>query len=111
MTGYKIDREYWSKFSFNEQMGNIGSEVGRSIKAYRQGNEKRCTGAMERALDLFDATIELLAAEKSYRLKEVLRAREQYLRLFYDGTFADDADAIDRYFMQYAIAARNVSGR
>ncbi len=40
------------------------------------------------------------------RLKEVLRAKDQYLRLFFDGTFDKDAEAIEGYFMQYALAAR-----
>jgi hypothetical protein len=36
----------------------------------------------------------------------VLRAREEFLRLFFDGTFENDADKIERYFMDYAFAAR-----
>ena len=105
---YCIDRQRWAKLNILDQMGNIGSEVGRPISAYRAGNMKRTNAAIDRALDLFDATIEVLAAQKSYRLREVLRARDQYTRLFFDSTFEDDADNIERYFMQFAIAARNV---
>jgi hypothetical protein len=42
----------------------------------------------------------------SYRLKEVLRARDEFLRLFSDDTFDHDAAKIDRYFMNFAFSAR-----
>jgi hypothetical protein len=90
-----------------EQMGNIYSEVGRSFNAKQQNKQQDCEQAVIRALDLFDATVEGLVVKKSPRTKEVLRAKDQYLHAIYDlhtdsKTFAD----IDRYFMQYAIAAR-----
>jgi len=104
---YQIDRERWAKMTINEQMGNIGSEVGRAITARRSGNKVREDRAIDRAIDLFSATVEVLAGTRySYRLKEVLRAREEFLRLFFDDTFDSDADKIERYFMNYAFAAR-----
>ena len=104
---YQVDRERWAKMTINEQMGNIGSEVGRAIIAYRTGNKDRVDRAIDRAVDLFSATVEALVGTKhSYRLREVLRAREEFLRLFFDGTFESDADKIERYFMNYAFAAR-----
>ena len=107
MSNFQIDRAEWKKFGLLEQMANIGSEVGRAIKARRTGREERLAGAIERALDLFAATTIQLAASRSYRLKEVLRARDEFLRLFYDGTFEDDAEALERYFTQFAVAVRN----
>lgn len=109
MTDYQINRDRWARMSIQEQMGNIGSEVGRSISAKRSGDNERLNNAIDRALDLFDATTELLVKAKSPRSKEVLRARDQYLSLFFGGTF-DDADNIENYFMQYAIAARLARG-
>ena len=107
MDSYKFDRARWAQLSFYEQMGNIGSEVGRAIIAHRNGNEVRETRAIDRAIDLFSASVEVLAGtEYAYRLKEVLRARNEFLRLFFDGTFEDDADNIDRYFTYFAVAAR-----
>ncbi|MCL2883699.1 MAG: hypothetical protein FWF30_04455 [Coriobacteriia bacterium] len=103
---YMMDRARWGQLTFYEQMGNIGAEVGRAIKARRTGREERLAGAIDRALDLFSATTEQLVAEKSPRLKEVLRARNEFLRLFYDDTFDTDADAIERYFTLFAVAAR-----
>ena len=107
MGEYKFDRERWARLTFNEQMGNIGAEVGRAIIAHREGKPERETRAIDRAIDLFSATAEvLIGTEYSYRLKEVLRARDEFLRLFFDGTFDTDADNIDRYFMYFAFAAR-----
>jgi hypothetical protein len=103
-----MDRVRWAKLSFNEQMGNIGSEVGRAIIAHRAGKQSREDRAIDRAIDLFSATAEALAGtEFSYRLKEVLRARDEFLKLFFDGTFEVDADNIERYFMSFAFLARS----
>ena len=107
MSEYQFDRTRWAQLTYNEQMGNIGSEVGRAIISHRNGNIARETRAIDRAIDLFSATVEVLVGTKySYRLKEALRARDEFLRLFFDGTFENDADNIERYFMYFAFAAR-----
>ena len=107
MSGPRMDRERWAKLTIFEQMGNIGSEVGRAINARRSGNAERLKGAINRALDLFSATVEVLLKDKNqaHRAKEVLRARDLFLALFYDDRF-DEADKIEDYFMQFAIVAR-----
>ena len=107
MGEYRYDRARWKQLTFCEQMGNIGSEVGRAIIAHRNGDDARETRAIDRAIDLFSATIDAQINTKySYRLKEVLRSRDEFLRLFYDGTFEEDADNIERYFMNFACLAR-----
>ena len=108
MSSYRVDRTKWAKMNIFEQMGNIGSEVGRAIAAKKRDDTTGRDGAINRAIDLFDATAENLAQQKSPRLKEVLRARDQFLSLFFADNFAD-AEAIENYFMQFALAAR--SGR
>ena len=95
----------WQKFSSLEQMGNIGSEVGRSIKAYRNNDTRAFEGALCRALDLFAMTAKTHAKTHPHRVKEILRAKEEYLRLFYDDNF-QDAEKIESYFMNFAYAAR-----
>jgi hypothetical protein len=107
MSNYQVNRERWSQMTIEEQMGNIGSEVGRSINAWRAHDTDRFDGALNRALDLFDATTEQLISQHSPRVKEVLRSRDQYLSLFFDDTFQRDAAQIENYFMQYALAARS----
>ena len=107
MDEYRFDRTRWAQLTFDEQMGNIGSEVGRAIIAHRNENAVRKIRAIDRAIDLFSAMAEVLAGTKySYRLKEVLRSRDEFLRLFFDGTFDNDADKIERYFMFFAFTAR-----
>jgi hypothetical protein len=106
MSSYAVDRERWSKLDILQQMGNISSEVGRSISAKKRGDDERSDAAVDRAIDLFDATVECLVAKKSHRVSEVLRAREQYLNLFFCNTFDADAGKIESYFMNFAVAAR-----
>jgi len=107
MSNYQVDRERWAQLSIFEQMGNVGSEVGRAISSWRAGKKDYAQGAIDRGLDLLDATAEVWARQKSPRTREILRARECFVALFYGGSFDQDADALERYFMQFALAARN----
>ncbi len=97
---YTVDRERWNRLSIFDQLGNIGSEVGRTLRLKREGKDFQ--GALIRALDLFDATTEPLIQQKSHRSKEVLRARDQFLLAL----FERDDPSIEKWFMQFAIAAR-----
>jgi hypothetical protein len=106
MNSYRVDRRRWATMTIFEQMGNIGSEVGRSISAKRAGNTERFEGSLARALDLFEATIEVMINLKSPRVREVLIARDQFLNLFYGDAPEGDDQKIENYFMQFAIAAR-----
>ena len=104
---YAVDRKQRAKLSFIDQMGNISSEVGRSFNARRQGQAAKEKLAMIRALDLFDATIDNLIANKSVRSREVLRSKDQYLSALLSPVYDKEAGAsIEKYFMQYAIASR-----
>src|SRR5581483_4791327 len=100
---YSINRTKWAQLDIFNQMGNIYSEVGRSFKSSGSDREQ----AMIRAIDLFDATSESLAKTKSPKLKEVLRAKEEYLNLV---TSSDqkqsEIDSLESYFMHFAIASR-----
>jgi len=87
-----------------EQMGNIGSEVGRALAAKRSGDEPRMRGALYRGLDLFDVTAKLWAKKKPLRTRELLRAREQFVEAII--TDKQD-DKLEDYFMYFAIAARS----
>ena len=102
MNSARIDRSKWQATSIFEQMGNIGSEVGRTYKAGILGDGEQYNHAMARALDLFDASVE--SKNLNYaRKKEILRAKELFL-------LSLDAPAtqpkLENYFTQFAIAAR-----
>jgi len=96
----------WHTLSLMEQLGNVGSEVDRAIRARAQGRQDRFERAFERALELFDLT----AADRRWRRhqrREILRAREQFCRVFYDETAEPDlASYLIKYFLQFAVAAR-----
>jgi len=107
MSQYIVDRKRWNNMTILEQMGNIYSEVGRSLIAKKSGRVNEFDESIVRALDLFDATTESLVDRKSIRLKEILRAKDQFLTVAYDDNASTkDMDSIDKYFLQFAIAAR-----
>lgn len=97
----------WSSFSLMEQLAHVGSEVERAIRAHEAGNRTRFDSALTRALELFDFT----AADRRWRgprLREILRAREEFCRLFFDEDVPpDSAVGLRRYFLAFAVAARN----
>lgn len=107
MNSYTVDRANWATMTIFEQLGNIYSEVGRSFQARDKGLNKEANAAMLRALDLFDSTVEALIAKKSIRAKEVLRAEDQYLNVFYgESVSKEEVKKLDDYFLAFAIAAR-----
>lgn len=104
MNPYVPDQSRWAKLDIFNQMGNIYSEVGRSFKS---NNSTDRDMAVARAIDLFDATALALSKAKSPKLKEVLRAKEEYLTIVTDKNSTKDAkQSLDGYFMKFAIAAR-----
>ena len=106
MTNYTVDSARWSRMNIFEQMGNIYGEVGRSYNAKRSGRVSDVNLATERAIDLFDATIASLVQKKSVQAKEVLRAKDQFLSNLYDEFDEKDASSLEKYFLEFAVAAR-----
>lgn len=47
----------WQTLSLDEQLGNVGSEVGRSAKWQARGNFKMRDHALDHAFELLDFTI------------------------------------------------------
>lgn len=91
------------------QLGNIGTEVARSVRAKESGNDARAWNALVRALELFDLTM----ADRRWlgpRLREICRAREVVCDfLVGDNVYASSAESLDRYFLPFAVAARQGS--
>ncbi|MCC7010437.1 MAG: hypothetical protein IT184_16630 [Acidobacteria bacterium] len=97
----------WWQLSLAEQLGNIGSEISRAVK-WSGRNPTLAHGALERALELFDLTLDDPRHRQSPpRLREIARAREVVVD-FFDGPneYGSTAENLQRYFDAYALAVR-----
>src|SRR5438876_314932 len=96
-----VSKERWFTLSLADQLGNIGSEVGRARKWHGK-DEQSFWGAVTRALELFDLTQEDPRWQK--RRLELNRARESFADAVlggyeYGSTFED----MENYFMPFAM--------
>ena len=97
----------WDRLPLVEQLAHVGSEVERAIRAHEAGRRARREAALDRALELFDLTARD-PRWRGHRRQEVLRAREEFCRLFFeDSPPSGSAAGLRRYFLQFAIAVRN----
>jgi hypothetical protein len=89
----------WQTLTLAEQLGNVGSEVGRAISARERNDTLRFEGAFDRALELFDLTL----ADQRWngdRLWEFARAREVACDfLVGDNDYGSTAESLDGYFL------------
>lgn len=97
----------WFEISLAEQLGNVGSEVGRATNWIIKGNKKQSERALERAFDLLDLTI----GDTRWfgvKLKELCRVREVLADTFYgDRIYGATPQSMEKYFYHYAVEARN----
>lgn len=99
----------WQALTLCEQLGNIGSEVGRAAK-WKEKNSVVFESAVLRAIELIDFTI---ADERwKNRLKEIVRTRGVLCDLYagkneFNASFA----SLEKYFSHFAFAARNIAGK
>ncbi|MBI2483559.1 hypothetical protein HYV71_00025 [Candidatus Uhrbacteria bacterium] len=95
----------WFTLTSMEQLGNIGSEIERTLRAREKGDTARCSAAFERALELIDLTVS--DPKWRMRLKELLRTREAFCDyLFGDNEYRITAEQIRKDFLAYGAAAR-----
>lgn len=100
-----VSKERWFTLTLAEQLGNIGSEVGRAAK-WQGKDEQSFWGAVGRALELFDLTQE----DKRWatRRRELDRARESFADAVLGGKeYRSTLPGLDRYFMPFALRAMN----
>ncbi|MDA1337316.1 MAG: hypothetical protein O3C23_00905 [bacterium] len=94
----------WRTFSLMNQLGNIGSEVGR-VALLQGKDERQFVYAVERALELFDMT--LADIRWRGRLREIARARELFCAAVLGSKeYATTLKDLDQYFLSFAFAAR-----
>src|SRR3989344_5534612 len=99
-----VSKERWQALSFAQQFGNIGSEVGRAAK-WQGKDENSFWGAVTRALELFDIT--QMDTRWKKRRPEIDRARETFADAVLGGLeYKSDLKNLEKYFMQFALAAR-----
>src|SRR5689334_183939 len=90
-----LARGRWATFSLAEQLGNIGSEISRAIRA--RGDTKRFDGAILRAFELFELTISDSRWRK--RLKELTRVKEVFCDALLGGKeYRTTLEDLDKYF-------------
>lgn len=96
----------WETLSPVEQLGNLGSEVDRTIRARQRADREAFDRALDRALELFDLTLADSRWSTSRR-RELARAREEFCGLFFGGgEVSFEAGRVSAYFMQFALLAR-----
>ncbi|MBI4422318.1 MAG: hypothetical protein HY554_01245 [Elusimicrobia bacterium] len=94
----------WGRLSLLQQLANVGSEVSRAL-SWRGRDPKHFDGAMVRALELLDLSIEDPRWRR--RLKELTRARELLCDAWLGGPeHGTDLAGLDRYFLEFALALR-----
>ena len=97
----------WWQLSVAEQLGNVGSEVGRAIR-WMTSHPARAQAAFHRALELIDLTLDDPRHRRSVaRLREIARAREVVVD-FLSGPnqYGSTGPSLQRYFDAFAAAAR-----
>ena len=96
----------WWRLTLAEQLGNVGSEVSRALK-WRSRNPKISQGAMERALELIDLTLDDPRHRASVaRMREICRVREVLLDfLVGPNQYGSTEVSLQRYFDAFAVAA------
>lgn len=96
-----VSRERWFTLSLPEQLGHIGSEVGRAAK-WQGRDEQIFWGAVTRALELLDLTQE--DSRWKGRRRELDRARESFADAVLGGKeYRSTLPDLERYFMQFAL--------
>jgi len=97
----------WWTLSLAEQLGNVGSEIGRASN-WMSRNPGTALLAFHRALELIDLTLAdpRLRGSRA-RLREIARAREVVVDFFAGSNeYGSTAGSLQKYFDQYALAAR-----
>lgn len=97
-------KESWDNYSLEEQLANIGAEVGRTAK-WQGRDQKLFEGAKFRALELFDLTMD--DSRWKGHLKEIGRVRELFCEAAEKGEiYGTTLKDLGSYFMPFTALAR-----
>lgn len=96
----------WFRLSLFEQLGNVGSEVGRACR-WQEKDAEIFRGAVDRALELFDLTLE--DPRWRGRRREIARSREMFCDAVLGGTeYGTSLEELERYFYPFASVAQTM---
>ena len=97
----------WWRLSLAEQLGHVGSEVGRAVR-WMERNPEIARNALYRSLELLDLTLaDPRHRQSAPRLREIARAREVVVDFFAGpNQYASTGPSLQRYFDAFAVAAR-----
>lgn len=99
-----LDQTTWQTYTLDFQLGNIGAEVQRMLKARSQSDSPRASKALDRALELLDWTI---AGARDNQQLELLRLRELVCGVIHQpDLYQASAEQLARYFLPFAVLAR-----
>ncbi len=99
-------QETWQKFTLMEKMGNIASEVHRTIEWKKKGERKIAEDSFYMVLVLFDMSVDYHRDNTGF-VNEADLFREIFCDYFWDGPDYDiSAEQIMDYLMPFALKAR-----
>ena len=102
--------ERWWQLSILEQLANVGCDASRAIRHKKQDKPVDGRLALERMLELLDATT--FDPKNKKRLKELLRIREMFIDFFlYENEYKSSEEFWEQYFYDYNYAAAIERGR
>jgi hypothetical protein len=92
----------WKELSLIEQLGNIGSEVGRTFKYFKQNDKLNFEISFEKALELFDLTLD----DERWKnmTNKIAETRELFCSLAGNTVMTDklekEMNKLDEYFLR-----------
>jgi len=98
--------ERWFKFSFDEQMANVGADIGRAIN-WRNKDKEQSKNFLKMGLILFDAII--ADPKNKDKQKELLKVHKELVNYFSGNNFSEsDDEKWNNYFygFNYAVAVK-----
>lgn len=95
----------WFTLSYAQQLGNIGSEYYRAIKAKQSNNDLKYDLSCDLAMELVELTLDDKRWYGTPKLKELCRMKEEVARTLFDEKQPDPN--LQNYFDGFAVYARN----
>lgn len=97
----------WHQLSLAEQLGHVGSEISRASK-WENKAVQPFEGAVFRALELLDLTLDDPRWKAAHRLREIARVREIVCDAYLGGeAYGSRFEDLIRYFDAFAFEARS----